>query len=67
VREDDMSETPDEPDELATAPYVVTCETSGCGNEGHPIPITAPEDNPYVVCGVCGNQITNVEREAEPR
>lgn len=57
-----MSETPDE-DETPTASYVVTCETSGCGNEGVAIPITAPADNPYVVCGVCSQPITNIESE----
>lgn len=54
-----MTETPD--DEPAVANYVVTCETDGCGNAGHAIPITAPADNPYVVCGVCSQPISNIK------
>ena len=35
-----------------------TCETVGCGNSC--LPIQIPDDAVNVVCGVCGNQITNI-------
>ena len=35
-----------------------TCETSGCGNAFIPIPI--PDDAVGVVCGPCGNPVTNI-------
>ena len=54
---------------------VVTCQTSDCPNEGHAIELgltfeneevaTVPVD--AVVCGVCGQQITDIsddERQA---
>lgn len=41
-------------------PYKVTCETPGCGNAGQEIEITAPGTDPVVMCGVCGQLITDV-------
>lgn len=46
-------------EEITFNDYVVTCETAGCGNGMIPIPVKAPADNPYFVCGVCNQQITN--------
>lgn len=38
----------------------VTCTTEGCFNEG--VPIEVPDDpNGVVICGPCGNQITEEE------
>ena len=48
-------------DELAMAYYLVTCETPSCGNSDHAINIPAPAVDPYFVCGVCGQQITNIQ------
>lgn len=56
----------DDTQEIPMAAYVVTCETEGCGNQGIAIPINAAVDDPYVVCGVCSNQITNIESEPAP-
>lgn len=38
-----------------------TCHTNGCENQGIPIPI--PEDAGAVVCGVCGEPITDLATE----
>ena len=46
-------------EELVFIAYLVTCETAGCGNGMIPIPVQAPEINPYFICGVCNQQITN--------
>lgn len=35
-----------------------TCETPGCGNMAAPIPI--PAEAVTVICGVCGNPITDL-------
>lgn len=53
-----MTEQPEEPTfRLVT----VTCETDGCANAGHAIPLhVADEPNPAVVCGVCGQPITDI-------
>lgn len=48
----------------------VTCHTEGCGNAEQPIEIelTYRDDNnvvvqvTHVVCGVCGNPITDIQR-----
>lgn len=41
--------------------YVVTCGTDWCGNYAWPVSILGTEDAPYVVCGPCGVQITDVK------
>lgn len=46
-------------DEIQFTEYVVTCETNGCENGQIPIPVQAPVENPYFICGVCTMQITN--------
>lgn len=35
-----------------------TCETSGCGNAYKPVPL--PADYGTVICGPCGNPVTNI-------
>lgn len=35
----------------------VTCHTDGCVNEGIPVTFTCL---PLVICGGCGNQITDI-------
>ena len=35
-----------------------TCETVGCGNAY--LPIQIPDDAVNVVCGPCGNPVTNI-------
>jgi hypothetical protein len=37
----------------------VTCRTPGCDNADVPLVLTVVQP-PYVVCGVCGQQITDV-------
>jgi hypothetical protein len=50
-----MSEGTDEP---VMVPVTVTCHTDGCSNAGHAIPLLVPEGG-AVVCGVCGEPITD--------
>ena len=40
--------------------YIVTCATENCGNAGFQIQVVASKTNPYVICGVCGLQITDL-------
>lgn len=55
-----MTETPDE--EPATKDVTFTCHTEGCGNAGHAIPMTVTADpEPLALCGVCGQQITDIQ------
>lgn len=38
----------------------VTCRINGCGNKDIPLTINVPnEPDPRVVCGPCGNDITD--------
>lgn len=41
--------------------YTVTCHTIGCGNGEQPIDVSAPGTDPFVVCGVCEEPITDVK------
>ena len=60
-----MSEEITEPSEVLAT---VTCHTDECGNAGYPIDIyISDEPEPYVVCGVCSQQITDITRAPEPR
>jgi len=43
-----------------TAKYEVTCRTFGCGNENINILVDADVNTPSVVCGPCGQPITNI-------
>lgn len=45
-------------DEVELAEFAVTCHTQGCENEGIEITVMAVADNPTVVCGPCGADIT---------
>ena len=46
-------------EEIIYLDYAVTCETVGCANGLITIPVQAPQENPYFICGVCSQQITN--------
>jgi hypothetical protein len=46
--------------EIVYANYNVTCETENCSNGEIELKIQAPKENPYIVCGVCGIQITKI-------
>jgi hypothetical protein len=56
-----MTETPDA-DDIAMTDVSVTCQTEGCSNAGHAITLSVPADPtpPFVVCGVCGQQINDI-------
>ncbi|MGM7422784.1 hypothetical protein [Cellulosimicrobium sp. CpK407] len=62
---DELDDTPDEitpgtvPDEDRIT-WIVTCRTPGCENADQPVHVLAPEHEPHVVCGPCGNEITNL-------
>ena len=43
------------------AKFDATCHTENCGNAEATISIDAIADEPNVVCGVCGNKITDVQ------
>jgi hypothetical protein len=51
--------------EIIYSEYNVTCRTENCGNSGFTIEVSAPDENPVVVCGVCANKITEVIRLTE--
>lgn len=36
---------------------VVVCQDDSCGNAGHPITLTIPDDVDAIVCGVCGSTL----------
>jgi hypothetical protein len=39
---------------------VVTCKTVGCENKDVSITVNVPDEpNPRVICGPCGNEITD--------
>lgn len=40
--------------------YTVICHTEGCENENIAIVVPAAAENPCVICGPCGNQITDL-------
>ena len=43
------------------AEYKVICETENCGNFGIEILIMGNALTPFVICGVCGQEIKNVQ------
>ena len=45
-----------------TRDAVVTCHTPGCSNAAVPITLVVPTDppDPFVVCGVCSQPITDI-------
>ena len=51
-------------DDLVFVSITATCHTDGCANADIPIVLSVPDGtNPFVVCGVCGQQITNIQPE----
>jgi hypothetical protein len=40
--------------------YLVTCHTTGCENENISIELIDPE--PTVICGACGQEITDKQQ-----
>lgn len=47
-------------DDVTFAEFDVTCHSADCENSEIIIRVNAVADNPYVVCGPCGNQIEDV-------
>jgi hypothetical protein len=47
-------------EELEFKEYTVTCHTLECGNGELAITLLAPVTDPYFICGVCGQVITDV-------
>jgi hypothetical protein len=47
-------------DDIEFSEYNVTCHTEGCQNAEITLLITAPTVEPYILCGVCGIEITDV-------
>lgn len=47
-------------DNVEFTEFNVTCHSAGCENADITIRVNAVADNPYVVCGPCGNQIEDV-------
>ena len=43
-----------------TAEYDVTCATDGCVNTGIVIRVIATATDPMIICGPCGQQITDI-------
>lgn len=39
----------------------VTCETPGCGNRGHEVPLEVDAEVTLFLCGVCGAALDPVE------
>jgi hypothetical protein len=52
-------------DNIEFSEYNVTCHTVGCENAEITLLITAPTVEPYIVCGVCGIEITDVVEQTE--
>lgn len=52
----------DDGNEIATRVINATCENDECANAGIAIALTVAAElpNPAVVCGACGNPITNI-------
>ena len=48
------------PDEYTPATYRAACQTAGCDNAGISLVIEADARTPFVVCGPCGYQITEL-------
>jgi len=48
-------------DEIDLSNYVVICKTTNCENGDYKIEVSAPTENPFFICGVCSNQITNIQ------
>ena len=46
--------------EIEFKEYTVTCKTVNCENKNIKIVLLAPTVDPFFICGVCGQTITNV-------
>lgn len=42
------------------AMFSATCKTDGCENANIPIEIQAVKEEPFIVCGPCGQRIEDV-------
>jgi hypothetical protein len=42
------------------AKYEVVCRTENCANSNIALIVDALQDNPFVICGVCSIQITDI-------
>lgn len=49
-----------DPSNIPTVDATVTCRTGGCINQDVPLDVPIAEENPHVICGPCGNQITDI-------
>lgn len=47
-------------DDATFAEFDVTCHSIDCENANITIRVNAVADNPFVICGPCGNQIEDV-------
>jgi hypothetical protein len=47
-------------EELNFADYVATCHTKKCINEDIPITIASDANSPLIVCGPCGQYISDI-------
>jgi hypothetical protein len=47
--------------------YIATCTTGDCENAGISIEVSATENDPYVICGPCSTQITDLTQLTETR
>jgi len=52
-------------DNIEFSEYNVTCHTVGCENADITLLISAPTNDPYIICGVCGIEITDVVEVGE--
>jgi hypothetical protein len=51
---------------LPIAEYGVTCRTPGCENQGVTLRVMATVGAEHVVCGPCGNHITDCVEATQP-
>jgi hypothetical protein len=49
------------------ANYNVKCVTDSCENKDVKIEVASTVENPYVICGACGNQITDITAVKTPK
>lgn len=47
--------------------YEVVCKTKDCENGGIKIVVKASTVDPYIICGVCEQQITDITPVAAPK
>jgi hypothetical protein len=47
--------------------FTVTCKTKKCDNGEIPIEIQTYDDEPVVICGVCGKKISDITATPEPK